>query len=46
LSRYQRKAIGSIEFHRAIVLSIDDDGESADTEAIGADRGIEYEGST
>jgi hypothetical protein len=45
LSRYQCKAIGSIEFHGAVILSIDDDGESADTEAIGADCRIEDEGS-
>ncbi len=43
--RYQGKAGGFVKCHRAVVLGIDVDGERADAEAIGADRGVEDQGS-
>jgi hypothetical protein len=44
-TRYQRKPIGPVERRGAIVFGVDDDCESPNAQAIGADRGIEDQGS-
>jgi len=38
-TRYRRKPIGPVERRGAIVFGVDDDGESPNAQAIGADRG-------